>query len=515
MSGKKLLEILAFLLVLSVTAGCVKRPENPAYIFPDNTSESPEQSVDTEPSQDTEAEPSDSPEVTEESTDPEEDLSLDPQSPPGKRCFIWVDSYANMYELANSVENIRRDLRKAADCGFTDVVVEVRSSSGGLFYKSAHGDPVTWLSAYRGNNYIKIERTADFDYLQAFIDTGHELGLRVYAAFQTFSGGFTSSFGSTGPVFEHPELQELVTVMNTASGLKSMMDVKAPDEVNESFIKFLNPVNPATQDYLLAQLEDLVAYASTGLDGIIMDRARFYGYQSDFSDLTRAEFEKYIGEELENWPGDVCPPGWGYDTGKRAVVESIPSPLPKYHCKWLEFRAKVIHDFMEKARKTVKDKAPDLDFGAYVGGWYSSYYPNGVNWASPRYDPSAVYSWATEKYKDYGYADLMDVLIIGAYAQAWAVWGSTEWTMEGFCTLAKEKVMGDAGLLAGGPDVGNWDPDGVVPFHDECSDITTSVTVCGNIMDAYFLFDMCHLRNSNQWEYAAKGIEQLNNINNP
>ena len=475
------------------------------YIFPDAPSEEPGgETVD--PSQEASEEPS-----SEEPVDPSQEAPEEPSAEPfsGKRCFIWVDSYANMYELANSESHIRRDLEKAADCGFTAIVVEDRASSGGLLYKSVHGDPVKWLSAYRGSSYIKIEWKQDFDYLQAFIDIGHELGLRVYAAFQTFSGGFTSSYGSTGPVYEHPELQKMVTVLNTAGGLKSMMDCTTA-ETSETFIKFLNPVDPEVQDYLIEQIKDLAAYSETGLDGIILDRGRFYGYQSDFSDLTRGEFEKYIDKTLDNWPGDVCPPGWGFDATAGTVVESIPDPLPPYHYKWLEFRAKVIHDFMSKARQAVKDVAPGLDFGAYAGGWYSSYYPNGVNWASPRYDTSAHYSWATADYKNYGYADLMDVLIIGAYAQAWAVWGSEEWTMEGFCSLAKDKVMGDAGLLAGGPDVGNWDPMGVVPFEDECHDIALSVPVCGNIMDAYFLFDMCHLRNADQWQYAKQGIQELN-----
>ena len=39
---------------------------------------------------------------------------------------------------------------------------------------------------------------------------------------------------------------------------------------------------------------------------------------------------------------------------------------------------------MVKARKAVKKVNPDLKFGVYVGGWYSSYYDVGVNWASPR-----------------------------------------------------------------------------------------------------------------------------------
>lgn len=80
---------------------------------------------------------------------------------------------------------------------------------------------------------------------------------------------------------------------------------------------------------------------------------------------------------------------------------------PVYLTKWLEFRAKVIHDFMDKARNAVKSVNPAIKFGAYVGAWYATYYEVGVNWASPKYNPSTSYKWATEKYKDYGYVDMI------------------------------------------------------------------------------------------------------------
>mgnify|MGYP001237597748 FL=1 len=72
--------------------------------------------------------------------------------------------------------------------------------------------------------------------------------------------------------------------------------------------------------------------------------------------------------------------------------------------KWLEFRAKVIYDFMQKARTAVKGVKPGIKFGVYVGGWYSTYYDVGVNWAASTYDTSRYYNWATSKYKNYGYA---------------------------------------------------------------------------------------------------------------
>ena len=68
--------------------------------------------------------------------------------------------------------------------------------------------------------------------------------------------------------------------------------------------------------------------------------------------------------------------------------------------QWLDLRAKVFLDFMEKARAAVKSVNPSVKFGVYVGGWYASYYDVGVNWASPDYDTSSKFSWATKKYMD-------------------------------------------------------------------------------------------------------------------
>ena len=90
-------------------------------------------------------------------------------------------------------------------------------------------------------------------------------------------------------------------------------------------------------------LKDLAAY--DGLAGIFLDRGRFDGFTSDFSNYTRKEFEKYIGRSVASFPADILPAGH---------TSGIPSPEPVHMKQWLEFRAKVIHDFMERrARRQV------------------------------------------------------------------------------------------------------------------------------------------------------------------
>ena len=405
--------------------------------------------------------------------------------------YIWIDAAANFPDFANSKENILRDLKLAKEAGFTDVVVDVRPTSGDVLFQTDVEQQVEWLGAWMPSGYTKIERTATWDYLQAFIDAGHSLGLKVHAAINTMSGGNRTSLGPAGKLYRESDKRYWATQLLTENGT-----IENTVDQNTTGSKFFNPVHEEVQNYLFNMVEDLAAYQD--LDGIFLDRGRFDGLDSDFSDYTRRKFEDHLGFKIENFPNDVLTPDM--------LSGSLPSELPVYFKQWLEFRVKVMHDFFEKARERVKAINPNVDFGVYVGGWYSSYYGVGVNWASPDYNTGANYpKWATADYKNYGYADHMDVILIGAYAAPTRVYGTSEWTIQGFCSKAKEKIKGDA-LVIGGPDVGNgaW-----ATSSDEVVNeaIVQSVDAAMSACDGYFLFDMIHLKKKDQWQYVKEGID--------
>lgn len=409
--------------------------------------------------------------------------------------YIWIDAAANFNDFANSKENIIRDLTLAKNVGFTDIVVDIRPTSGDILYKSSVPgvEQVKWVGAWVNGTYSKVERTVTWDYLQAFIDEGHKLGLKVHAGFNTMVGGNSSNLGSQGILYRDASKKEWATFENLSGGITNTLD-------NGGGIKFFNPINPEVQNYLCNLLKDLAKY---NLDGIVLDRARFDGIQSDFSNLSKEKFESHLGTvKLSAFPEDVLPKG-----AKMTEVMSMNS-YPPYFTKWLEFRAKVMYDFMNKARNAVKSVNSEIKFGVYVGGWYSTYYEVGVNWASPLYNTNYHYKWATDKYKNYGFAPLMDQILIGAYASPLNVYGSSEWTMQGFSRLAKEKIRESATtLVASGPDVGNWDPQNKVTQEQENQAIVNSVKACMDECDGYFLFDMIHLKLADQWKYAKQGID--------
>lgn len=409
------------------------------------------------------------------------------EQPTMKPRYIWVDAAANFKDFANSQENIARDLTLARDAGFTDIVVDVRPTTGDILFKSSYCQEVPSLKAWVDGVYTDVYRTASWDYLQAFIDKGHELGLRIHAGFNTMVGGNRGA----GILYRDPSKKEWATYVYNGGNPVNVMDL-ADNE------KFFNPNHPEVQEYICNLLGDLAKY---DLDGIVLDRGRYQDLYSDFSPTTRTQFEEYLDTKLQQFPGDILPAG--------TTSSTLATPYSTYTTKWLEFRAKTIHDFMEKARNAVKSVNPDILFGVYVGGWYRSYYSTGANWASPSFDPSKKWEWASRKYKDYGYADLMDHMLIGAYANPTAVNGSDEWSMEGFCIQAMQKTLGDCPLVVGGPNVDwRWNSASSVYTKEQIlTAITESVEACIDACDGYFLFDMIHLKiDPEKWDAVSEGI---------
>ncbi len=416
-----------------------------------------------------------------------------PQIKEPKPRYVWIDCAANFFDYANDRDKIAEDLARIKEVGFTDVIVDVRPTNGDVMFKSTVAAPMVRVDAWHKGSYLWLERTADFDYLQAFIEEGHKVGLKVNASVNTFVGGCLCPYGlgTDGMLYRDSAKKDWATVINSKSGLVNTMDLT--DSSTDWGTRFLNPASSEVQKFLLQMLADLAKY---DLDGIVLDRCRYddYGLMSDFSEESRTKFESFIGYSITHYPSDIFAPGTE-DLGN-------PTTLQK---QWLAFRAKIIHDFIEKASAKVHSVNPNIRFGAYVGGWYSTYYTSGVNWASPKYDPSAAgYAWASKDYKDYGYADHCDFMFIGAYASATSIWGANEWSMQGFCSKAAGKFMGDV-PFAGGPDVGNS-----TGFENggQASIIPDIIDACINASDGFFVFDLCHIKMYDYWDAFKRGFDR-------
>ncbi len=412
------------------------------------------------------------------------------QEGPLKPCYVWIDASANFNYFANDKAYIEEELAKIAECGFTDIVVDVRPTEGTVLWKSSIAPQARRLAAWIDSSYRFVERSADFDYLKTFIDAGHAAGLRVHAAINTFVGGYGGMYGleSEGPIFSGDIPAQWAAVDNTAEGPASSFY----DGVRGTV--FLNPANDDVQQYILSLLREIAAYAP---DGIVLDRCRYddTGLQAEFSEISKQKFTEYLGHEPEHWPVF------------KAGTSELPMPINTEQKAWLSFRAKIIHDFVAKAAENVHGVNPDVEFGVYVGAWYSSYYSSGVNWASPRFLTHSKYGrWADQDYHNYGFADHCDFMLLGCYAASASIYGSGEWTMEGFCKQAASLLLGDT-KYAGGPDVGNptgWQNGGKSAY------IPKTVDACINNGDGYFVFDLCHIRMFGYWNAFKKAFETYN-----
>lgn len=207
-----------------------------------------------------------------------------------------------------------------------------------------------------------------------------------------------------------------------------------PASEYSTFSTFTNPIREDVQTYELSIIEEVIT--NYDVDGIVLDRARYSNQFADFSDLSREKFEAYIGESITNWPEDI------FEIKIKGTSDKIVKG--PWYKEWIEFRAKNIQSFFQKAENFVHEYDEDLFFTTYVGSWYPLYYSEGVNWASKTYQPE--FDWASEDYHETGYAESLDFLMTGNYfydvtVEEAAASGNPYWySVEGAADMAMEAV---------------------------------------------------------------------------
>ena len=346
-----------------------------------------------------------------------------------------------------------------------------------------------WKGAKRGN----------FDYLGYFIQEGHKLGLQVHASLNVFCAGH--NYFDRGLVYDgHPEWASMV--YNPEKGIISIMEEK------HKYGAMINPLNEEYRKHIINVLKELVG-KYPDLDGLMLDRVRYDGISADFSPLSRSKFEEYIGAKVENFPQDIL-------TWEKTADGKFVPKFGKLALKWFEWRTKTITDFMALARKEVKAVNPNISFGTYTGAWYPSYYEVGVNFASKDYDPSKDFDWATPEYKNYGYAELIDLYATGNYytditieeylKNGHSVWNETDsqaqsgtwYCVEGSCQhlrtiLKNNKFMG--GVL-------------VDQFYNNPAKLSKAIAMNLKFSDGLMVFDIVHIINKNLWKEVEEGMRE-------
>ncbi len=246
---------------------------------------------------------------------------------------------------------------------------------------------------------------------------------------------------------------------------------------------FLNPIIPEVRERALRIIEEVAR--KYDVDGITFDRMRFSGVNADFSDFTRAQFERTTGRLVERWPDDILKidpiPG-------RTFVRGPLFPT------WVEWRAGRITSFLQEAVRRARAIKPQLRTGVYVGSWYDRYYGEGVNWASPEY--AGGLDWMTATYGQTGYAREVDYITTGCYypkATAEAALSedsSAERTVEMAADLSS-RVVSDAAFVYAGLYL--------IYYKDNPEAFKAAIAAARQNSQGVMLFDAVYLNQFNLW----------------
>lgn len=348
------------------------------------------------------------------------------------RRALWIEVSANLRTLA-SRDATRAMVARARAAGFDTLIPEAKNAWGFVIYESELAPHIRTAPIPRPGYPAPAEwYPRDFDALQVLIEEAHAAGLRVHVAVNTFGEGLRLNPGSpvVGPLRERPEWESVHLRPGPGGEPRFVPSSEAGQ------IAFVNPAHPEAQLYELGVLwEILERYA---VDGVVLDRTRYAGVDSDFSELSRRRFEARLGRAVERWPHDILDPSSG-------VLRSGPL-FPA----WVAWRASVIQAYVRAASSLIKRMRPGLPVAMYVGAWYPSAFQFGQNWGQPE---------AARRFRAWspGWAEAsllphLDYVMIGLYYRTIAPWEATQrggawWsTVAGGAELARQ-VAGDFPVL--------------------------------------------------------------------
>lgn len=433
----------------------------------------------------------------------EEDPYVPEEIVPGKDALVWIDAQSNIFQAPGKFrdkEEIKAILDKAQDVGITGLVVDVKHNTGYTLYESQYAGK---LSSLGGLNALD-------DYVEFMVAEAKSRNLKIYLAMNTFVWGNTSR--QMGVVYDDADFAQYESILCDVNGNR----VTASEFGINSF---MNPAAAPVQERALNVIREMAG--KFDVDGIVLDYCRYRAINADFSDLSKELFiqfleEKYSDNEARHmrFPEDIV----GSWSGTGTSIQ--PASTGKYYKKWLYFRASVLKDFMTKAKAAVKGVDPDMELGAYSGGWYSSYYEVGVNWASEDYDPfydeELTFNWAYPGYKETGYAEQLDMFMTGNYFRQLYLadnpatahlkyhWWSVEGSLNGAEYITRNKVP-----LYGSLDVGN------TAYENE-AEISASIQyILNRTSGGFMLFDLVHVYvpgynnlNMELWDAVEAGLKE-------
>lgn len=263
---------------------------------------------------------------------------------------VWIEIQANKKLILDS-EKFREAMEKCKKAGMTGIILSVKDTSGFVLYKSSLADH---YSEFDG------KFAADIDYVAECFKIIRELGMKCYAAFDVFAEGNKKNRHSLMKGFREGWQCEVYgldeggnAVIQKSTEEKALKTVGSIDDFGEIFV---NPGNKEVCSYELSLLKEFAENYKP--DGIVLDRVRYVGLSTDFSECSRLEWEAYAHVTGENWPEDIYTIEQ-YEGGWR----EIPG---KYFGSFFEYRASVIKRFIKSVREMLEETSPEIEFCDYT-----------------------------------------------------------------------------------------------------------------------------------------------------
>ena len=402
-----------------------------------------------------------------------------------KRYEMWVEIQANK-EIITDQERFDTAMKQCSEEGITGIILSVKDTSGFVLWKGA---PAPYYSGY--DSCFREE----IDYVSQCFSAIRKYGMKCYGAFDVFAEGNkkTPCPGMKG--IENPGWDCEVYGIDREGKWRIQKSVEASElstvgSIDDFGEVFVNPANEEVCRYELSLIKDFLTRYHP--DGIVLDRVRYIGLCTDFSEDTREKWEAFAKIHDERWPEDIYT-----IQNTENGLQAVPG---KYYGSFFEFLAGVIKGFLEKVKKLIREYGRGAEFCDYTGSWYPLYDLVGANWASKEYEPSEFPLCDRERLPKTAYAELLDRLLSGFYYEDVRIEDIKDkpaywYSVEGAGILARKVTMGKVKLT------GSLF---AAQYGDCPAKLSEAVAVCMEQTGGCMLFDLSYFRQNDWWKYLER-----------
>lgn len=396
---------------------------------------------------------------------------------------MWIDCHANFLRLATKA-GIDAELKKIKNYGMNMIYLDVKPSNGYALYKSDILKPCNTFAD------LTVERDYD-DYLGYFLEKCEELDIDVIASIGAMGWGVQGNNIKQGLFFdEFDKWKDKAQVRSDTRNPDKLVPIYEDTEGEAGYREaqvstMLDPMYQEVQDLLVSVVSEVVTKYPK-IKGISLDYLRYANNEGGWFGMSDANMRGYA----EYW-GETVP-------HHTEIVTATGGVGPKF-AKWIEFRSMTVTNLLKRIHDTVKGINPDCEIHLWAGADWWNRYAVGQNWASKRYKPSGTPY--TDTYNKTGFADLLDVFVTGAYAEA--VWKSespgSDWNVENFVNTWNNFIMSDCkcyGSIA------------AYAYGNRAKAQSDATYLCLKNTDGYMNFELSHVNNLNLWNATLDGIRR-------